>query len=422
MSALTEAEFKALTDTLLQKTEQAQKCHDEVKAEIKNFGKISDETTSKVDKALCELHKVTEEQKSMSLRLSDMEQKGSKGIFSSGNLSSLQSAGEQFINAANIKSTLNDSWSGKLSYSLERKTLMTTSGSGTSGTTPLVQADRVPGIIPLPTRKPTIRDLLMPGTTNSSAVDYTKETGFQNKADFVAENPDKPFPKTLLEVALSNVTVRDIAHSIDVTRQALADSSLLRSYIDGRLLLGLALKEDDALLNGDGTGISIKGLIANSVSYSRPNGATVTNETSIDRLRFAMLQAAVAEYPSTGIILNRIDWANICLTKDKNGRYIFTNPTAAGIPTLWGLPVVETMAMTPGKFLTGGLSYSAQIFDRQMALIEVSTENNDNFEKGLVTIRATERLALAVYRPESLIYGSFGDTGTAPATPDKESK
>src|SRR3546814_18939936 len=63
--------------------------------------------------------------------------------------------------------------------------------------------------------------------------------------------------------------------------------------------------------------------------------------------------------------------------------------------------------MTAGNFLTGAFRLGAQIFDRQDARVEVSTEDSDNFRKNLVTILAEERLALAVYRPEAFIRGGF---------------
>jgi HK97 family phage major capsid protein len=75
---------------------------------------------------------------------------------------------------------------------------------------------------------------------------------------------------------------------------------------------------------------------------------------------------------------------------------------------LWSLPVVPTPAMTEDKFLVGAFDMAAQIFDRQDATVEVSTEDQDNFIKNKVTIRAEERLALAIYRPAALVYGDLG--------------
>lgn len=38
---------------------------------------------------------------------------------------------------------------------------------------------------------------------------------------------------------------------------------------------------------------------------------------------------------------------------------------------------------------------------------DISTENADDFEKNMISIRCEERLALAVKRPEAFVYGSF---------------
>ena len=61
--------------------------------------------------------------------------------------------------------------------------------------------------------------------------------------------------------------------------------------------------------------------------------------------------------------------------------------------------------MAAGDFLTGAFSYAAQIFDRMEIEVLLSSENVDDFEKNMFTIRAEERLGLAVYRPEAFVTG-----------------
>jgi HK97 family phage major capsid protein len=164
--------------------------------------------------------------------------------------------------------------------------------------------------------------------------------------------------------------------------------------------------EEAQLLMGGGTGTDLNGIYTQATAYAAPIAPTQAgNMTKIDVIRLALLQAYLAEYPATGIVLHPSDWADIELTKTDNGQYLFTNPQNGNEPRLWRLPVVDTQAMTLDNFLVGAFKLGAQIFDREDANVEISTEDQDNFIKNLVTIRAEERLALAVYRPEILRQG-----------------
>ena len=61
--------------------------------------------------------------------------------------------------------------------------------------------------------------------------------------------------------------------------------------------------------------------------------------------------------------------------------------------------------MAAGEFLTGAFSFAAQIFDRMDIEVLLSTENDKDFETNQISIRAEERLAFAVYRPEAFVTG-----------------
>lgn len=247
----------------------------------------------------------------------------------------------------------------------------------------------------------------MPGRTASTNIEYARENVWTNNAATVAENPSSPKPQSELTYVLANAPVRTIAHWIIASKQILADAPQLQSQIDGRLRYGLSFAEDTQLLLGDGTGTNLSGLMTVATAYAAPAGVTVSSPTMLDKLRLAMLQATLALYPATGHVLNPTDWASIELTKDSQGRYIWANPAGLVGPTLWGLPVAESLAMPQNNFLTGAFKYAAQIFDREDANVLISTEDRDNFVRNMVTILAEERLALAVYRPQALIKGVF---------------
>lgn len=318
-----------------------------------------------------------------------------------------KSFGEQFVESDGFKAFADSGFSkGARGADIRIKATLTSVTTDTDGAVgAAIAPTRLPGILELPQRRLTVRDLLSQGRMDGNTLEYVKEKGFNNNAAPVAEGELKPDSDIQFELVTTSAKV--IAHWMKASRQVLSDISQLRSIIDQRLLYGLAYVEEDQLLNGDGTGQNLHGILPQATAYAVPSGLTApTPTTAIDVLRIAMLQAALAEYPATGHVLNPIDWASIELTKDGEGRYIIANPQGTVAPTLWGLPVVATQAMDPGTFLTGAFQLGAQVFDRWDARIEAAYVEDD-FVKNLVTILAEERLALAVYRPEAFITGDI---------------
>lgn len=251
-------------------------------------------------------------------------------------------------------------------------------------------------------------NLIAPGQTASSSIEYVQETGFTNNAGMVAEGTLKP--ESSLKLDLKNAPVRKIAHWFLASAEILADAPGLRSMIDNRLRYGLAFVEDVQLLKGDGTGQNLTGIKPQAADYAVPAGLTgFATPSMIDKLRIAQLQVALALYPADGQVLHPIDWAMIEMMKDGEGRYLIGNPQGTLAPTLWGLPVVPSMAQTVGEFTVGAWGMGAQLFDREQSGVLVSTEDGDNFRRNMVTVLAEERLALTVYRPEAFVDGTFAN-------------
>jgi len=381
------------------------KIEDDVKAfaetalkEVKASGAITAETKAAVDKLMTEHSALAKDFQAAQQQLAKIEANGAGGDVQH------QTFGQQFIQDEKVKAFLGQTRPrGKVDLTYKAAiTSLTTDADGSAGD--LVRPNRLAGVLAMPERRMTVRDLITPGTMDGNLLEYVKETGFTNNAAGVAEGAKKP--ESSIKFDLMTTSPKVIAHFVKASRQILDDAAQLASFIDGRMRYGLAFKEEQQLLNGDGTGQNLLGIIPQATAYAAPTA--VPSPTSIDMIRLAMLQAFLAEYPATGHVLNPIDWARIELAKDTEGRYIIGNPQGNISPTLWGLPVVQTQAIAVDKFLTGAFRMGAQVFDRWQARVEVATENEDDFVKNMVTILAEERLALAVYRPEAFIYGDFG--------------
>jgi HK97 family phage major capsid protein len=375
-------------------------------AEIKAFAQKADEeikanrTMSADTKAA--LEKVVREGTALQDRLMTVEQKLARRGAPEGPVGG-PSIGQQFTSTDEFKA-LQARGKGSARLQIKAVTSITSATTGTGGVGDAIRPDRQPAIITPPERTMTVRNLVMPGRTDSNAVEYVKETGYQNMAAPVAEGALKP--QSDLSFDLVTTPVRTLAHWFLASKQVLADIPLLQSYIDTRARYGLMYVEEAQLLAGDGTGQNLLGLIPQATPYAYATYSKST-DTVIDRLRRAILQVRIAEYRASAFVLNPIDWAEIQVQKDSNGQYIWADPAVNNGNNLWGLPVVDTNAMAAGKFMAGAFNMAAQVFDREDAAVEVSTEDSDNFRKNMVTILAEERLAFAVHRPDSFVYGNL---------------
>jgi HK97 family phage major capsid protein len=272
----------------------------------------------------------------------------------------------------------------------------------------IVRPEVVPGTLPYLKQRLFVRDLIPIAQTDAPAIAWVKMTGFTNNARVVSEGVTKPTSTIAYDTVMTPVAT--IAHLFKASKQILADFKQLRSDVAAELRYGLKYAEEQEILLGDGTGIHLEGIVPQATAYNSAIAGTIQNHNRIDDIRLAMLQSQLARLPASGIVMHFTDWARIELTKDENGQYIFANPLRLAGTTLWGLPVVPTeIDDFEDSFLVGAFASGARIYDREEINVEIATENNDDFEKNMVTIRCEERVALAVFRPEAFIFGGFAN-------------
>lgn len=281
-------------------------------------------------------------------------------------------------------------------------------------------------MVPRAQRQTRVRDLFNVALTNANLIDYFRVTGFLENGGAgnagpvreraAADGTSAPTgtatdtfglkPKSTLKFESAQAPVRTIAHWEAAHRNVLADEPQLQSTINNELLYGLALEEDDQILNGDGTGENLLGIL------NTPGVQTYTQavgDQKSDALRRATTLSVIANYPATGYVLHPLDWEDIELQKAQgDGQYMLvTNIQIGAAARVWRQPVVETPAMTEGTFLTGAFGLGAQLYDRQVANIRIAEQHADFFVRNAIAILAEERLALAVKRPESFVVGTF---------------
>lgn len=292
-------------------------------------------------------------------------------------------------------------------------------------TTGLGSVQRDPIVTP-PTRTKRVRDLFPTRTTTAAVIEYFRQLGFTtleagrgvNNAATVAERGSGAAsatfglkPQSSFAFVGEQAPVRTLAHWEAAHRNVLADEPQLRSIIDNELMYGLRLLEDNQILNGDGTGENLLGVLQTPgiQTYAWSDGATSpVPDTKADALRRAATLAFLAYYEPTGIVLHPNDWEDIELTKDANGQYLVAVSVAmGGEPRVWRMPVVDTPAMQEGTALVGAFGTGAQLYDREQASIRISEQHSDFFVRNAIVILAEQRLALAVKRPEAFVAVDF---------------
>jgi len=294
-------------------------------------------------------------------------------------------------------------------------------GDSRLGSFGTVQRD--PMVTP-PMRTKRVRDLFPVRKTNAAVIEYFRQLGFTtlqaghgtNSASSVAERNagNTAFgikPQSSFAFVGEQAPVRTLAHWEAAHRNVLADEPQLRSIIDNELMYGLRLLEDNQILNGDGTGENLLGVLQtpNIQEYAWSDGvAAPVADTKADAIRRAATLSFLAYYEPSGVVLHPNDWEDIELTKDEQGQYLIAVSVAmGGEPRVWRMPIVDTPAMEEGTALVGAFGTGAQLYDREEASIRISEQHSDFFVRNAIVILAEQRLALAVKRPEAFVKVDF---------------
>ncbi|AWY06507.1 major capsid protein [Gordonia phage Trine] len=318
-----------------------------------------------------------------------------------------KSLGEHFIKSVGDRVSMLGVRGGKLSAE-EFKAPATQTTAWTEGVPLLTEYDRT---IVQPTRKerPTIADLCGSGTISGQAISYFVEAGMEGGFGMVAEGAAKP------QISFANPTakvdaLKKIAGWIDMTDEFIEDLPFLKSEIDTRLMYQLQMYEESQLLRGDGTGQNLLGL-ANR-SGVQVQAAPDSPEDNADAVFQAMTKVSTATaLTADALVIHPLDYQNFRLSKDGNGQYFgggyfqgeYGNGTIMSNPNLWGLRTVVTTAANQGEIILGAFRIGATVYRKGGVRVDATNTHADNFTNNKVTIRAEERIALAVRYPAAFV-------------------
>lgn len=287
--------------------------------------------------------------------------------------------------------------SGRPSGNVEVRTLITGPGdlgAGTYGTEGGAFIPIMPyAVFPQAVRRDRLvmRDILPVTQTSYPVIHYISETYISGAglANTVAEGGLKP--EVTMQWSAQQAVAQKIAAWVPATLESITDAPGLRSAIDNRLVYMLARREEDSLLNGNGSSPNLLGLL------NAPNIQTqgyTTNDLTTVGLAEALIESH--DGSASAIIMNPTNYwtAMTASSTTLTGASPFAGPPG----TIWGMPVVRTPRMTLNTALIGDFNQGAELFQREDTTVRVGDQHSDYFVRNQVVILVEERLALAIYR------------------------
>lgn len=283
----------------------------------------------------------------------------------------------------------------------------TLSGSVTTSGGALVPTDVRSTLVDILPKIISVLDLMPRVTTTSDAIEYIQQTARTLNVSFVAEatgsartGTDGVKPESTLTYQNVTAQVRTAATWLPATNRMLADAPFIRGVIDTQLLDGVREEISRQVLNGDGSGENLTGILNTVGIQTFARGAL--NE--VDALFHARtLIRTGSKLAPTAVVMNPVDYEQVRLLRENAasatlGQYLMAPPNTLGVPTVFGLPIVEDENIPVNTVLVGAWAQGATIADREQASIRVGLVN-EQFIRNQQTILAEARLTLIVWRP-----------------------
>ncbi|AIT60162.1 phage major capsid protein [Corynebacterium doosanense] len=254
------------------------------------------------------------------------------------------------------------------------------------------------------------QDLMGTANVTTSTVKYIVEKLNrirEGAAAAVAEGALKPYIRYDNFDVITD-SLAKVAALTKLSDEMIEDFSFVTDWINGQLLYDLSLTEEQQLLNGNGAGSNLTGLLNRSgIQTHKAASANIFDELFIAQAKVRQATPLSAD----AYVINELDYQPLRLAKDANGQYVAGGPFmgqygVGGIlvqPPLWAKKTVVTNLVPQGTALAGAFKQGAIVLRKGGVRVDSTNTNDRDFEHNLVTLRAEERLGLMVPLPAAFV-------------------
>ena len=307
---------------------------------------------------------------------------------------------------ASIKTAIEEiAQKGKASFSLEQKAV--TSASVVDGTDQYFYG--LDGVGKQPVRQLVMETLFSSvnvGPNSGGTIRYTDQDGLTRGANNVANC--SLFPASDIIWKTTTDSVKKIADSIPVCKDAMEDFGFIESEVNTFILENLRLKLDQQLLLGVGSGLELNSVDSYAQTWGVGVGspiegmaASIPFPTTYDVLASAICQivnsgqANRGYYNPNAIVMNPTDVCQMKLEKDADGNYLLPLYFSADGMSIDGVPVYAT-PLVPQNSAYVFDSTKGTIYTEREIQIEMADEHGTDFLEDFIRIKGSMRKQLIV--------------------------
>lgn len=276
---------------------------------------------------------------------------------------------------------------------------------GAQGAKGLVAAGQVPFGVPLVAQSPleldrvptSLLDVLPVVTRDTPAWQYLRQAVRTNNAAPVAAGTLKP--TSIYTTAKVDGKLEVIAHlSEALDRYTLLDNDTLEQFVQDEMLFGLRQAVEAQVLNGDGTGNNLRGILNTSGIVAQAFATDILTST---RKAITLLEAS-GRTPGV-FVMSPLDWESLELARRSDGAFDLSH---TGIDRaqqkLHGVRVVLSTVLPAKTALLLDLSAVNVDTDTHGLIIENGVIN-DQFARNQKCILVEGRFGVSVTRPSGVV-------------------
>ncbi|MFZ0377629.1 MAG: phage major capsid protein, partial [Solirubrobacteraceae bacterium] len=259
--------------------------------------------------------------------------------------------------------------------------------------------EKWPQVVRQAYRPLTLLDLIPTGTMTGSAIDYVVELGDLDQG--VAETGEGQLkPESELNFEEAEAPARTIATFVKQRRQVLADVPELQAVLQSRLTYKVRRRIESQILNGDGVGQNLLGLLNQTGIGSVPNDPGIPLSDLILKGKTLVL---MSDAVPSGIVMHPYTHEALLTTKTSTGERLDSDGCfSSDGQVMWDLPIIDSKVVPETSALVGDFTLACSLLVREGVNVRTSDADQDDFIRNRITILAEARVALPVWQPSAL--------------------